>query len=326
MFALRRPAPSREGRGGGAGLRRTLAGRGADHFRQGRLRPLGDGLGANLGLFRGLDHVRRGRRPRRRPAPGPGGHPDATPLVPGGGPVRGPRGEGPAPKDDGARLRSRHRGQGAQHLQPGVYGYPRRGTRGRSGHPLRRPAPVLCGRGSLRARPQEESGGGGLHPGADPRGARAPPKGSARPARRITLSRRRSGRVKRLEIVQIGLGHVGRKVAQIVLEEGKRWREQDGLEINYRAVFDTSGALLGEELLPQAIRLKEAGGKLSTLGVEPLEEVLISEPAPGTTRVVVDVAVHGGTYDLDLLGVQNGSYLVLSNKGPLSGSTQQYER
>ena len=133
--------------------------------------------------------------------------------------------------------------------------------------------------------------------------------------------------MKRLEIVQIGLGHVGRKVAQIVLEERKRWREQDGLELNYRAVSDTSGALVGEELLPQAIRIKQAGGKLRELAVvEPLEEVLLSEPAQGTTRVVVDVAVHGGTYDLDLLGVRNGSYLVLSNKGPLSGSTQQYEQ
>ena len=132
--------------------------------------------------------------------------------------------------------------------------------------------------------------------------------------------------MKRLEIVQIGLGHVGRKVAQIVLEERKRWREQDGLELSYRAVSDTSGALVGEELLPQAIRLKEAGGKLSALGVEPLEEVLLSEPAPGTTRIVVDVAVHGGTFDLDMLGVRDGSYLVLSNKGPLSGSTERYER
>jgi homoserine dehydrogenase len=132
--------------------------------------------------------------------------------------------------------------------------------------------------------------------------------------------------VKRLEIVQIGLGHVGRAVAQIVLEERKRWSEQDGLEVVYRAVSDTSGALVGEELLPQAIRLKESGGKLSELGVEPLEDVLHSEPSPGDTRVVVDVAVHGGTYDLDMLGVQNGSYLVLSNKGPLSGSTQQYEQ
>jgi homoserine dehydrogenase len=132
--------------------------------------------------------------------------------------------------------------------------------------------------------------------------------------------------VKRLEIVQIGVGHVGRKVAQIVLEERKRWREQDRVEVNYRAVSDTSGALVGEELLPQAIRLKEAGGKLSELGVEPLEEALLSEPAPGTTRVIVDVAVHGGTYDLDLLGVRNGSCLILSNKGPLSGSTEEYER
>jgi len=132
--------------------------------------------------------------------------------------------------------------------------------------------------------------------------------------------------VKRLEIVQIGLGHVGRAVAQIVLEERKHWRERYGLEIVYRAVSDTTGALVGEELLPQAIRAKEDGGKLAQFGVDPLEDVLVSEPVPGFTRAVVDVAVHGGTYDLDLLGVRNGSCLVLSNKGPLSGSTERYEQ
>jgi len=132
--------------------------------------------------------------------------------------------------------------------------------------------------------------------------------------------------LKRLEIVQIGLGHVGRAVAQIVLEERKQWREHHGIEVVYRAVSDTSGALVGEDLLPQAIRAKEVGGKLDEFGVEPLEIVLVSKPAPGFLRVVVDVAVHGGTYDLDLLGVQNGSCLVLSNKGPLSGSMDEYER
>jgi homoserine dehydrogenase len=125
--------------------------------------------------------------------------------------------------------------------------------------------------------------------------------------------------VKRVEIVQLGLGYVGRAVAQIIIEERKRWLEEWHLDLHYRALADTSGALVGEELLPQALRLKEDGGKLAELGVEPVEEVLLSEPPPGTTRVVVDLAVHGGTFDLDLLGVQNGSYLVLSNKGPLSG-------
>ena len=130
--------------------------------------------------------------------------------------------------------------------------------------------------------------------------------------------------MRRLEIVQLGLGHVGRAVAQMVLEERKRWRQRRGIEVKYRAVSDTSGALVGEDLLPRAIRLKEEGGTLSELGVEPLEDVLGSEPEPGFTRVVVDVAVHGGTFDLDLLGIRGGAYLVLSNKGPLSGSTAQY--
>ena len=132
--------------------------------------------------------------------------------------------------------------------------------------------------------------------------------------------------MRRLEIVQIGLGHVGRAVAQIVLEERKRWLERRGIEVRYRAVSDTSGALCGEDLLPQAVRLKEDGGSLSEFGVESLEDVLRSEPEPGFTRVVVDVAVHGGTFDLDLLGIENGSYLVLSNKGPLSGSAAQYRQ
>src|SRR5919107_2499574 len=87
-------------------------------------------------------------------------------------------------------------------------------------------------------------------------------------------SDRRRGGVRRLEIVQLGLGHVGRAVAQIVLEERKRWLEVHGIEVRYRAVSDTSGALVGEELLPKAIRLKEEGGKLAELGVEPLEDVL----------------------------------------------------
>jgi homoserine dehydrogenase len=132
--------------------------------------------------------------------------------------------------------------------------------------------------------------------------------------------------VKRLEVVQIGLGHVGRAVAQIVLEERKHWRERYGLEVVYRAVSDTTGALVGEDLLPQAIRAKEDGGNLADLGVETLEAVLASDPTPGFTRAVVDVAVHGGTYDLDVLGVRNGSCLVLSNKGPLSESTERYEQ
>jgi homoserine dehydrogenase len=131
--------------------------------------------------------------------------------------------------------------------------------------------------------------------------------------------------VKRLELVQIGLGHVGRAVAQMVLEERKRWLG-DGVEVKYRAVSDTSGALVGEDLLPQAIRLKEQGRRLAGLGVEPLEDVLGSAPEPGFARVVVDVAVHGGTFDLDLLGIRGGAFLVLSNKGPLSGSTAQYEQ
>ena len=45
--------------------------------------------------------------------------------------------------------------------------------------------------------------------------------------------------MKRLEIVQLGLGHVGRAVAQIVLEERKRWLDDD-IEVKYRAVSDTS--------------------------------------------------------------------------------------
>lgn len=129
---------------------------------------------------------------------------------------------------------------------------------------------------------------------------------------------------KKIEIVQIGMGNVGRAVAQIILEERKKWSDFYGVDISYKAVADTSGALVGEDLLSQAVRLKEEGGRLSELGTEPVEDVLKSDPNPDTLRVVVDLAVHGGTYDLDMLGVENGASLVLSNKGPLSGTMAEY--
>lgn len=52
--------------------------------------------------------------------------------------------------------------------------------------------------------------------------------------------------MRRVELVQLGLGYVGRAVAQIVIEERKRWREEWNLDLHYCAVADTSGALVGE--------------------------------------------------------------------------------
>src|SRR5215218_6647256 len=354
MYAPRRAATRRGSSSRRTGVCRAVSGGAGDYSGQGWLGPLGHGPRARPGGSGSLDHVRRGRRARCRPASGARGFHAPQALLPGGYSLRGPGGEGPASEDDGAGLRDGDRGPGTQYLQPGARRYPGLRGRDRGGGPLRRPAPALHGRTTVRRRPQEEGSGGRWYrisgrcrprarPGMSARcGDLTPPcrgcrhragvhraggggrRGVAHPARRTALER--GGRLKRLEIVQIGIGHVGRKVAQIVLEERKRWREREGIEVSYRAVSDTSGALVGEEVLPQAIRLKEAGGKLSEFGVEPLEEVLLSDPAPGTMRAVVDVAVHGGTYDLDLLGVQNGSYLVLSNKGPLSGSMAQYEQ
>src|SRR4028118_1352132 len=41
-----------------------------------------------------------------------------------------------------------------------------------------------------------------------------------------SLSGDGGGRLKRVEIVQLGLGYVGRAVAQIIIEERKRWRAE----------------------------------------------------------------------------------------------------
>jgi homoserine dehydrogenase len=130
--------------------------------------------------------------------------------------------------------------------------------------------------------------------------------------------------MKRVEIVQIGLGNVGRAVVRMVLEERDNWRERFGLEVGYRAVADRSGALPGEESLPEAIEVKERGGKLEELEVEPLKRVLSEPPEYGVQRIVLDLAVNGAPYPLDLQAVMSGAGLVLSNKGPLSRSYEEY--
>ncbi|TCJ18480.1 homoserine dehydrogenase [Rubrobacter taiwanensis] len=130
--------------------------------------------------------------------------------------------------------------------------------------------------------------------------------------------------MKRVEIVQIGVGNVGRAVARMVLKERGNWLERWDLDVRYRAVADRSGALGGEELLEEALDLKERGGKLAGLGVEPLRYVISEPPEYGVRRVVLDLAVNGAPYPLDLQAAMGGAGLVLSNKGPLSRSYREY--
>ena len=130
--------------------------------------------------------------------------------------------------------------------------------------------------------------------------------------------------MKRVEIVQIGLGNVGRAVARMILEERENWRERFGIDVRYRAVADRSGALCGERCLEQAIEVKERGGKLEEIGTEPIKDLLAEPPEYGTCRVVMDLAVNGVPYPLDLQAIMSGAGLVLSNKGPISRSYEEY--
>ena len=83
--------------------------------------------------------------------------------------------------------------------------------------------------------------------------------------------------MRRLEVVQIGLGHVGRAVAQMILEERKRWLEEDDLLVSYAAVSDTSGALVGEDSAAAGDPVERRRSASSrNLGAEPLGDVLRS--------------------------------------------------
>jgi homoserine dehydrogenase len=136
-----------------------------------------------------------------------------------------------------------------------------------------------------------------------------------------------------INLIQFGLGGVGRAlVHQVSAMRGRQSRV--GVELNYVALADSSGALIEERGLDQnivesAVRLKARGGSLHEheAGYFQSDPAAVVDMAGDGAAIVVDTTAAGVEELLPAyeLALSRGYPLVLANKKPLTSSLNLWD-
>jgi homoserine dehydrogenase len=130
----------------------------------------------------------------------------------------------------------------------------------------------------------------------------------------------------KIRFVLVGLGNLGRRFCEILIEKDAHLRERYGLELCLVGAADSQGAAYAAEGLdlPQVVRLKQAG---STVGRYPASGRL-GLSAPELLSVIeADVLLEASPVNLDQgaepglscirAALQRGMHVVTPNKGPI---------
>ena len=136
--------------------------------------------------------------------------------------------------------------------------------------------------------------------------------------------------MKRITLIQIGIGTVGGAVVEQVLAHRERWRQTLGLDLAVGAVVGREWALVGEdgaglsdETLGAVLVARRNGDGLRSLAgtagtaMATGEQAVERSTGAGAT-VVADAAAGERTAALGALALARGAGVVLSNKAPLA--------
>ncbi len=125
--------------------------------------------------------------------------------------------------------------------------------------------------------------------------------------------------MKRITLVQIGIGTVGSAVVEQVIEHRERWRSAFGIDVAIGGVIRRSGAVIDPDgIAPESLRYL-AGHRLSGH----LEQSQSASEAVSTLTargpvIAIDAGSGEGTAPLDVQVLRAGGGVVLSNKAPLA--------
>ncbi|MGB3327498.1 MAG: hypothetical protein WBA46_01005, partial [Thermomicrobiales bacterium] len=134
--------------------------------------------------------------------------------------------------------------------------------------------------------------------------------------------------MKRVSVVQVGLGTVGGVLLEQILDQHDRWMQEHGLDIQVMAVANRAGAVVGpcdDGGAPQPLSTERVHalveGRRSRITVDAPTSSLqdaIARIVPAGPVIVVDAASGEQTVDALVVALDAGAGAVLSNKAPLA--------
>ncbi|HEX6289311.1 MAG TPA: hypothetical protein VFZ66_08985 [Herpetosiphonaceae bacterium] len=130
--------------------------------------------------------------------------------------------------------------------------------------------------------------------------------------------------MRRIPVLQIGLGGVGRALVEQVLHFNEHLGGQYGFRFAFVGLADRQGAIIADERIPpavllQALATKQSGGSLADVPEGgPLNDWRnLLTPSP---CLLVDVTAQDGAEDGLIAAIEQGYRVVLANKKPLCAS------
>ena len=136
--------------------------------------------------------------------------------------------------------------------------------------------------------------------------------------------------MKRVTLIQVGIGTVGGAVIEQVLAHRNHWRQSLGLEVTVGAVVGRAGAVvdaspdgLAEAVLRSAVEGRRSGLRVGDVADARGTEVIpaaeaVAELAAERPTILLDAGAGDETIVLDARALAMGAGVVLSNKAPLA--------
>lgn len=135
--------------------------------------------------------------------------------------------------------------------------------------------------------------------------------------------------MKRVSIVQIGLGTIGGTVVEQIVANRQVWQKLDGLDVRIAGILTTRGALVAgsdgidPSLLADVVSRRRSGADLPAIGralaITCVESMDFDLNRLGLERpIVMDAAAGSATADLGMQAIAAGGGAVYSNKAPMA--------
>jgi len=133
-----------------------------------------------------------------------------------------------------------------------------------------------------------------------------------------------------INLIQVGVGLIGRTTIEQVLDNRERWRETLGIEVHYRGLIELEGGTACEDpggysdaTLRGVCEARASRRAMPDIAAE--FGLTIRDPRDVIERVtrlgptiVLDTAVGDRTAEIDAFALERGAGLALSNKAPLA--------
>lgn len=133
--------------------------------------------------------------------------------------------------------------------------------------------------------------------------------------------------MKRIPLVQFGVGNVGRSLIQQVIANRVQHADLLGVRLEYVALADSDGAVvssdgLDDAALNEVVEVKAGGGRLNSLdaGYVQRDPAAIVDVAGADDAIVIDVTATQATVPALLGALERGYRVVTANKLPLTES------